>query len=204
MAVSQGLALFMAMFILAIIPGPAVFAVVSRSFSQGISQGIWLTLGVLMGDFVYIIMALLGLATLAQAMGPAFIALQYASALYLIWLGIGLIKAKTESVHLCAESASSKIKNLTTGALITLSNPKAMLFYVSFFPAFVPINHVTGQDVLLILAIASIAFCGVNFAYALLAVRAKKLFVSPKSSQVINKGAGTCMLLAGALVAIKI
>ncbi|GGQ17167.1 LysE family translocator [Shewanella litoralis] len=87
MAYQQIIALFFTMLVLAIVPGPAVFAVVSRSFSNGFSHGVAMTIGVLLGDFAYILLALFGLSAIANAMGPAFELIKYASALYLCWLG---------------------------------------------------------------------------------------------------------------------
>jgi threonine/homoserine/homoserine lactone efflux protein len=62
------------------------------------------------------------------------------------------------------------------GLLITLGNPKAILFYIGFFPAFVNVGEVATTDVLLIMGAATLAFGSVNLGYCYLAVRAKNVF----------------------------
>lgn len=204
MVYQQIVALFFTMLVLAIVPGPAVFAVVSRSFSNGFSHGAALTLGVLLGDFVYILLALFGLSAIANAMGPAFELIKYASAMYLCWLGWSTLRTTAHGVQLVEPPNVSLTKNLLTGIVIGLSNPKALVFYVSFFPAFVPMNQVSFMDVIIILTIATCAFGSVNLAYAYLASGAKRIFTSTKAANMINRTAGSIMLLAGILVAISI
>ncbi len=195
--------LFFAMLLLAIVPGPAVFAIIARSFSSGFSRGLYMTMGIILGDYIFIILALFGLSALAEIMGTAFFIIKYISAAYLIWLGYKLLKTKVSSVDIEASENSSLFSNFMAGLLITLGNPKAILFYVGFFPAFIQVGDVSSYDVLLIMVTATLAFGSVNLCYSFLAVKAKSIFKSPGASTVINKTAGTIMVSTGALVAIK-
>ncbi|PKG78136.1 hypothetical protein CXF80_07295 [Shewanella sp. Actino-trap-3] len=204
MILQQVIALFFTMLILAIVPGPAVFAVVSRSFSNGFTHGAAMTFGVLLGDFLYILLALFGLSTIAHAMGPAFELIKYASALYLCWLGVSMLRTTANGVQLAAAPKVNLAKNLLTGIIIALGNPKALIFYVSFFPAFVPMNQVDFTDVIIILTIATLSFGSVNLIYAYLATSAKLIFTSPNAVMIMNRTAGSIMLIAGILVAITI
>lgn len=197
------LTLFGAMLLLAIIPGPAVFAVIARSFSSGFLRGLYMTLGIIAGDYIFIVLALFGLSALAEAMGATFFVIKYLSAAYLIWLGFKLLRSTARSVDIEASNDSSLVSNFVAGLLITLGNPKAILFYVGFFPAFINVGEVASIDVVLIMVAATLAFGSVNLCYALLAVRAKKAFKSPNASNVINKTAGTIMVSTGALVAAR-
>lgn len=191
------------MIILAIVPGPAVFAIIARSFSSGKLQAFYMTVGIVLGDYLFIVLALFGLAALAEVMGTAFFIIKYLSAAYLIWLGVQLLRTKAKSIDIEASKDSSLISNLLTGLFITLGNPKAIMFYVGFFPAFINVNEVTFYDTSLIMLAATLAFGSVNMCYSLLAVKAKNTFKSPNSTTVINKTAGTIMVSTGALVAIK-
>ena len=197
------LTLFTAMFVLALVPGPVVFAVVARAFSSGLKHAIYLVLGVLLGDFVFIILALFGLSALAQMMGDTFVIIKYLSAAYLIWLGVGLLRAKSSHVALEAPAHNASRADFLTGIIIALGNPKAIIFYVGFFPAFVDISQVTLQDTGLIMLVATVAFGSVNVAYALVAIKAKQTFSSAKANRVINKTAGSLMVMTGALIAIN-
>jgi threonine/homoserine/homoserine lactone efflux protein len=203
MSIDSLFALFGAMIILAIVPGPAVFAIIARSFSSGKLQAFYMTVGIVLGDYIFIVLALFGLSTLAEVMGTAFFIIKYLSAAYLIWLGIQLLRTKTKAIDIEASKDSSLISNLLTGLFITLGNPKAIIFYVGFFPSFINVNEVTFYDFSLIMLAASLAFGIVNMCYSLLAVKAKNTFKSPNATTVINKTAGTIMVSTGALVAIK-
>ena len=195
--------LFGTMLLLAIVPGPGVFAIIARSFSSGFSRGVYMVIGMVLADYVFIILALFGLSALAEIMGTAFFIIKYISAAYLIWLGFKLLKTKATAVDIEATQESSLLSNLMAGLLVTLGNPKAILFYVGFFPAFVNIGDVSYYDVASIMLAATVAFGSVNIGYAFLAVKARKVFKSPNASNVINKTAGTVMVSMGALVAVR-
>jgi len=201
--VGELLALFGAMLVVAIIPGPAVFSVIARTFSSGFSRGLMMIIGITLGDFFFILLALFGLSIISEMMGTAFLVIKYLSAAYLIWLGINLLRTKASTEDIQESKEPSLLVNLITGLMINLGNPKAIVFYVGLFPAFIKVNQVTTPDVLLILLIATVAFGSVNICYALLALRAKKMLKSSNASTIINKTAGTIMVSTGALVAVK-
>lgn len=203
MTVTSLLALFGAMFVLAAIPGPAVFTIVARSFANGFSRGANILLGVICGDFIFILLALFGLSALMDAMGSTFIVIKYLSACYLIYLGYKLFTSHKKSLDVENVEEASLAKDFFTGMFITLSNPKAILFYVSFFPAFINQGSVTLTDVILILLVTTAAFCIVNLYYAYLATKAKKLFKSDDTMTTINKIAGGIMIGAGVAIAAK-
>jgi threonine/homoserine/homoserine lactone efflux protein len=203
MSIDSLFALFCAMLILAIVPGPAVFAIIARSFSSGTLQAFYITVGIVLGDYVFIVLALSGLSALAEVMGTAFFIIKYFSAVYLVWLGIKLLRTKTNAINIEVSKDSSLMSNFLSGLFITLGNPKAILFYVGFFPAFIDVAEVTFFDTGLIIFAATLAFGSVNMCYSLLAVKAKNTFRSPHASNVINKTAGAIMVSAGCLVAAK-
>jgi len=195
--------LFCAMFVLAIVPGPAVFAIIARSFSSGKLQAFYMTVGIVLGDYIFIVLALFGLSALAELMGSAFFIIKYMSAIYLIWLGVKLLRTSTDSIDIEASKNSSLIANFLTGLFITLGNPKAIIFYIGFFPAFINVSEVTFYDTGLIMLAATLAFGSVNMCYSFLAVKARNTFKSPNASSVINTTAGTIMVSTGVLVAVK-
>jgi len=197
------LALFGAMLVVALVPGPAVFAVIARTFSSGFSRGLMMIIGITLGDFLFILLALFGLSIISEIMGTMFLIIKYASAAYLIWLGVNLIKSKVIAEDIKASKEPSLITNLATGLMINLGNPKAIVFYIGLFPAFIDVNQVATSDVLAIMGVATLAFGSVNICYALLALRAKKMLKSPNATSLINKTAGTIMVSTGTLVAIK-
>jgi threonine/homoserine/homoserine lactone efflux protein len=207
MELQQSLSLLFTMFIPAIVPGPVVFAIISRSFSHGLMPAMQLFLGVLIADYLFICIALFGLTALASVMGSAFIIIKYCSAAYLCILGFQLINEKPQAAQIAdiGEHNNFKgIKNTSTGLMIGLSNPKAIIFYIGFFPAFVSSTNISLNDALIVMSIATIAFGSINLCYALMAVKARKVFKSAKANRVINLIAGSIMIIAGILIALNI
>ncbi|WP_299494563.1 LysE family translocator [uncultured Shewanella sp.] len=197
------LTLISAMLLLAIVPGPGVFAIIARSFSSGFLRGVYMTMGMLLADYFFIVLALFGLSALSEIMGAAFIVIKYLSAVYLMWLGYKLLKSSGTKMEIEASVQSSLGASFMAGLLVTLGNPKAILFYVGFFPAFVNVETVSTYDMGLIMLAATLAFGSVNLGYAFMAVKAKGIFKSANASNVINKAAGSIMVSTGVLVAVK-
>jgi threonine/homoserine/homoserine lactone efflux protein len=160
-----------------------------------------MTIGIVVGDHVFIILAIFGLSALSETMGTAFIIIKYLSVAYLLWLGYSLLRSKASSIELKAAKDSSVLESFMTGLLITLGNPKAILFYIGFFPAFINMDDVVASDIILIMLTATLAFGSVNICYALLATKAKEVFKSPNATSIINKTAGTIMVTTGIIIA---
>ena len=215
MTVTTIFSLFFTLLVLAAIPGLGVLMVVSRGL-LGFRHGLAASIGVVCGDYVFIALSLLGLSALAQSMGNLFHYIQYAGALYLVWLGIGLLRIKTPTDFNLPQNshaptlnanATSKVKPLllinsfNTGFMTTLGNPKAIVFYASFFPAFVDINALDWRDVAIILGLVLMAVGGVMAAYAFAASHSRHWFArSPfqkKATLMLNRIAGGIMVVSG-------
>lgn len=203
MTLTTSFSLFIAMLILAIIPGPGIFAVVARAISSGFKQGLVTVAGIVCGDYIFILLSLYGLSALAQPMGDLFLVVKYAGAAYLCWLGWQMLKAKPLEADIQIVSPLSMMGNFMTGLLTTLSNPKTILFYVSFFPAFIDMQTVSLIDVGIIMLITTIAVGGVMAAYAYTASKARQLFNNNRATRALNVTAGGIMLGSGTLLAIK-
>ncbi|HEY0975406.1 MAG TPA: LysE family translocator [Solimonas sp.] len=166
-------ALFGAMALLAALPSVSVFAVASRAAAQGFRHGALTALGVVVGDLLFIALAIFGLGLLAEAMGERWVWLRYAAALYLMWLGWRLWRAAPggASANGMPPPASAGA-SFMTGLLITLADQKAIFFYLGFFPAFLDLAAMTWLDALWIMLIAVVSVGGVKLIYAALADRA--------------------------------
>lgn len=122
-----------------LIPGPGNLALITSTSKGGVRGGLAATLGVILGDQVLMWAAVAGVAALLLAYPTAFHALQWAGAIYLAWLGLMMLLAKP---------GAAPVLNITAGhylrqaMVITLLNPKAIMFYLAFFPLFVdPATH---------------------------------------------------------------
>jgi threonine/homoserine/homoserine lactone efflux protein len=193
MTFSSIVALFGAMFILAIIPSVSVLAVSARSAAYGLIHGVFTTIGIVVGDIFFILLAILGLSLLAETMGSLFVLVKYLGGAYLIWLGIRLWKSKSKAVEAEGIIESSLLSSFLTGLFITLGDQKAILFYLSFFPAFLDLSTISFFDTSIIIIITIIAVGGVKLGYAYMADRASLLI----AYQGINITAGCVMIGTG-------
>ena len=202
MPISTILALFGTMFVLAIIPSPSVFAVVARSVASGFIHGAITTVGIVAGDFIFILLAILGLWTIAETNG--FFLVKYAGSAYLIYLGIVTWRANPNHQELNEIKDVSWLSNFMCGLLITLSDPKAILFYAGFLPAYLDMSNLSLGNTATLLLSVTMAVGGAKLAYAYLAGRAKVLFRSSRLQKIINILAGIAMIGTGVFLALKV
>lgn len=203
MSLSDTLAFAGIMFVLAATPGPGVFATVARALDSGFAHGALVALGIVTGDLVYLLLAVYGLAAMAQALGRFFIIVQYAGGAYLLWLGFKAWTAEPVAHRIAGIRELSWTDNFGSGLFVTLGNPKAVLFYLGFLPTFVDLAHLSLRDVLTIATVIIIVLGSVKLAYAYAAGQAGKLLASAKAGKIINRIAGSLMLAAGIILLFK-
>ena len=121
------------------LPGPGTFALLTSTGKGGLRAGAAATLGVIVGDQVLMWLAVAGVAALLSAHPALFKGVQYLGAAYLAWIGLRLVFAKPGS----ASPITIKPRHyLRQAFVITLLNPKAIVFYMAFFPLFIdPARH---------------------------------------------------------------
>lgn len=175
------------------IPGPGNLALISATAQGGVRGGMAATLGVILGDQVLMWAAVAGVAALLAASPTAFSVVQWGGALYLGWLGWQMLRAKP------GEAAALQLKPghfLRQAMLITLLNPKAIVFYMAFFPLFVdPARH----RGLLTFAVMAATIAALTFAYGLVAVLlahrlGERVRCSPRMSLWLRRVAGACLI----------
>src|SRR5207344_2162987 len=121
------------------IPGPGNLALITSTSKGGIRGGLAATLGVIAGDQVLMWLAVAGVAALLTAYPAAFHAVQWLGAAYLAWLGLRMLLAKPGSAPVLHMRPNHFFRQTM---MITLLNPKAIVFYMAFFPLFVdPARH---------------------------------------------------------------
>lgn len=190
------------MIVLAAIPSVSVLAVSTRSATSGLIHGVFTTIGIVVGDIIFILIAIWGLSLLAETMGSLFFLIKYLGGAYIIFLGIGLCRSKSQDVERSEVVKSSLMSSFMTGLLITLGDQKATLFYLGFFPAFLDISKISYFDTLVIITITILSVGGVKLGYAFLADRAK-LLISSKIRKGINTAAGCVMIAVGMFLITK-
>ena len=147
----------MAILLFQLIPGAGTIAILNATARNGIGAGMGAVMGTLLGDFLFMIAALAGLATLMQQNPFLFELLQYFGAGYLCWLGIGLIRTHVEHRH-TNEPHQSGWTYFRQACAVSLTNPKVMLFFVAFFPLFLAPHATHGTLVAMVLHVSILSF----------------------------------------------
>lgn len=203
MTLNSIIALFLAMVILASLPSISVLMVCTRAASGGFIHGVCTTLGIVLGDIMFILLAIWGLSFLAETMGGLFIFIKYLGSAYLIFLGIELLRSSSVNQQpdnlALVRVDNSLVSSFLTGLLITLADQKATLFYLGFLPAFIDITQISYQETLIIITVAIIAVGGVKLTYALMADKVS-VYISAKTTQGIKVIASCLMMIIGVIL----
>ena len=203
LSLANVLALLGALIVLAIIPSVSVLAVSARAAAFGFTHGMFTAFGIVIADIIFILLAVYGLALVAELMGEQFTLIKYLGGVYLVWLGISLWRADARARKSDAIRQSSLGSSFLTGFLITLGDQKAILFYLGFFPAFIDLSLMTPTYTLIIIIIAIIGVGGAKLVYAYLADRASLLFKNTRAVRGINMLAGSVMIAVGVVLLLK-
>lgn len=140
-------------------PGPNMAMVVSQSLSHGARGGIASAAGILVADLIMTLLVCAGITTLAATWPPSFDALRYLGALYLAWLALNALRRRNATLP--STVAGNLLRNaLRDAILVSLLNPKALLFFLVFLPQFVEPRRgfVTLQLLALGLTLSFVAF----------------------------------------------
>jgi len=184
------------------IPGPGNLALVTSTAKGGIRGGLAATLGVIAGDQVLMWLAVAGVAAMLAAYPPAFHAVQWLGAAYLAWLGFKMLRARPGDAPILNIHPRHYFRQ---ALMITLLNPKAIVFYMAFFPLFVdPARHQGLQTFgVMALTIATLTFLYGLGATLLTHFLAERLRASPRISITLQKLAGVFLIGFGVKLAIS-
>ncbi len=201
MSLESTLAFTAAFFLLACSPGPGLAAILSRSLSTGISAGFAVTAGLVLGDAVFMVTAMLGLSAVATALGPLFEVVKYCGSFYLIYLGIRTLRAPASAFTIKADVPAPLYKDFGLGLLVTLGNPKPILFYGALLPSFLDIRTASILDFALLMGIVTSVSLLVYGFYIFLTVSGRKFLVSSQLGRRIQKVTGLTLIGSGVGIA---
>jgi len=189
---------FVAAFVLLLfLPGPGNLALITSTGQGGLAGGMASVLGLLVGDQILMWMTVAGVATVLAANPAIFAVFQWLGAAYLAWLGGRMLLAKAGGKPLIAMRAGDYFQQTL---MITLFNPKAIMFYVAFFPQFIdPVHH----QGLVTFAVMSLTVALLGFAYCagvviLTHTMAEKMKANPRFTTLVQKLAGALLIGFGA------
>jgi len=192
------------MFVLAASPGPGVFATVARALASGFRAALTVICGIVLGDVIFLLFATFGLSMVAQALGNLFFIVKICGGAYLVFLGLRLwLREPAFAASESEQGTQALWGNFMSGLVITLSNPKVILFYCGFLPTFLDLSVLTLIDLVVIVAIVTGILTGVLASYAFLASRARQMFKNQKAALRLNRVAGGVLVAAGVAIATR-
>lgn len=193
---------FVAAFVLLLfLPGPGNLALITSTSQGGVRGGFASVLGLLLGDQILLWLTVAGVAALLQSYPHLFMAMQWVGAAYLAWLGAKMVWAKP------GEGPAIKItpgKYFKETMLITLLNPKAIMFYFAFFPQFIDPQQHQGVTTFVFMAV-TIAVLGFLYCFGVVLIThnmAERIRANPKMSAFLQKLAGVCLIGFGLKLAV--
>jgi threonine/homoserine/homoserine lactone efflux protein len=184
--------------VLLIIPGPTVLTVISYAVARGRHVSTALVAGVALGDSTALLVSLLGLGALLAASALAFTVAKLVGGLYLLYLGIRMLRAGFTVTEITERAAPESRRRVFLGVyLVTAFNPKSIMFFVAFLPQFVNRSADVTQQ-LVLLAVTFVVMAAANAGmYSVFAGSANRLLSSPRAQKRLNLAGGSLLSAAG-------
>jgi len=198
MSLDHWFAFVAASVVLLLIPGPTILTVISYSIAQGRRANVPLVAAVALGDSTALVVSLLGLGALLATSAFWFTVVKWVGGLYLIYLGIKLLRAGISAPELAMrEAPASRLRLFANTYLVTALNPKGIVFFVAFLPQFInPAASVAPQ--LWLLAVTFVVLATLNATlYAAFAASAGRVLASPRAQRRFNVAGGCLLSVAG-------
>jgi threonine/homoserine/homoserine lactone efflux protein len=193
----------LALFVVALIPGPGITALVARALGTTFSESLAMAVGISLGDLVFLTAVVLGLSVVAQTFGFIFLVIKYVGVAYLAWMAYKIWTSGIVRTDIKASSRASVFQAMVSGLFVTLGNPKAMLFYLALVPTIVDITTVTLSDYLILLAVSMGVLLVVTIPYIALAAKARDLLRHPAALRRLNRASATFLVGTAGYIAIR-
>lgn len=189
------------LFVLFLTPGPVWLALTARGLSGGFHAAWPLAFGVVIGDALWPLLAILGVTWLVSEFEGFMTLLRYVGAIVFWVMGLSLLRNADRSIASNSRlTRPGRLAGFLAGMVVILANPKAILFYMGILPGFFDLTRVTPRDIAAIVLISmAIPLVG-NLIFALFVDRIRRLLTSPRALRRTNQMAGTLMILVGCII----
>lgn len=188
----------------AAIPGPGITALVARALGSGFRSSLFMSLGLILGDLVYLTAVMLGLALVAQTFGMVFLVVKWAGVAYLAWLAWTFWTRGITAENVEARRGKDGIvASMLAGLTLTLGNPKTMIFYLAITPTIVDLRSVTLAEYGILVLLTVVTLLVVLMPYLALAAKARWFLKTPRALKLLNRTAATFMVGAAAAIAAR-
>lgn len=183
------------------IPGPTTLMVMGHTMSSGMRIGLISLIGVTLGDICAITLSVLGFSALLAASAEAFLVMKWLGAAYLVWLGIQLWRAPPAELTPTDERRTTAGKAIRQTFIVTLLNPKGILFFAAFLPQFIDPAKPLWPQVLILMVTFDILAAAIQGGYIFAMSRARNRIASPAALRTMNRVGGAMLVGAGLLTA---
>ena len=195
------LSLTFATFVYAVSPGPGLFAVLAISTRYGPIPAIWLSLGHTIGDIIYVALAMLTLTVLSDVISNSMLYVKILGASYLIYIGYQQWRSKGISFEQSSQK-NSTLKLLMAGFVVGVTNPKTIIFYLSFLPIFIDLNNLTVVTEIEVISVIGFTVFFVLSLANIMGIKLRKHIENPIIIKRVNELTGITMILVGCFVAL--
>ncbi|MDO9453594.1 MAG: LysE family translocator [Stagnimonas sp.] len=184
-------------------PGPSIAALVSRVLTNGLRDVLPFLAAMWLGEALWLTLTVAGLAMIAEAFGTVFLILKYLGVAYLLWLAWRMWTAPAEIATEALPTARRPSRMFVAGLLVTLGNPKIMVFYLALLPTIIDLDDIglTGWAELTLTMLLVLAV--IDLGWALAAVRARRLLKNRRAVRIANRVSASMMVGAAAAVATR-
>ena len=201
MSIELWLALAAASAVLLIIPGPTILTVISYSMAHGRRANVPLVAAVALGDSTALVVSLLGLGALLAASSFWFTVVKWMGGLYLLYLGVRLLRAGISPTQLAPPTTpGSRWRLFANTYLVTALNPKGIVFYVAFFPLFLSADKPLLPQILTFGATFLVMATFNAALYAMMAGQVTRFLKGYRARKNLNRAAGGILLVTAGLL----
>ena len=192
--------------VMILIPGPTTLMVLGNTMAGGARTGALSLIGVTLGDICAIALSMLGFSALLATSAEAFTAMKWLGAAYLVWLGIKLWRAPPMAIEWAALTPAG------TGAVpardailqtfvVTLLNPKGILFFAAFLPQFIDPARPLWPQVAVLTLTMNVLAAGIQGCWIIMMGQARSRIMSPAVLKTMNRAGGAMLVGAGIFTA---
>lgn len=191
-----------ALLILFITPGPVWLALIARAVSGGFGAAWPLALGVVTGDILWPLAAILGVSWVVQEVDGAMTVLRWVACAIFVIIGLSLLRDHGHIDENRRLTRPGRLAGLTAGAAVALGNPKSVLFYIGVLPGFFDLTRATPADISVIVAMSALIPLGGNLCLALFVDRMRRFLRSGTAIRRLNQASGILLLFVALIIAL--
>ena len=184
-------------------PGPSIAALVARVLTNGFRDVLPFLVAMWLGEALWLTCAVAGLAVIARSFGMLFVALKFIGVAYLLFLAWKMWRAPADVQGSDLPSGQSPWRMFIAGLLVTLGNPKIMMFYLALLPTIIDLSRIGTVAWFELTLTMLIVLMAVDFGWALLATRARKLLNTRRAVKFTNRASATVMAGVAAAIATR-